>query len=509
MRPMVDYTLYLVTDQDLMTTETLEAAVRQACEGGVTLVQIREKKASHEDFLAVAKRCKAITDEFGVGLIINDDAAVAAEIGAAGVHVGQDDTPVPEVRALVGPDAIIGVSAHNVQEARRAQEEGADYLGIGGITTTATKPEAAALSMGEMDEIMAAVDIPCVVIGGVNAQTIPLCKGHAFAGYAVVSAIIAQDDIAAAARGLRQVIAQVQEGADGVAMEGDVVEGGACAADGAPEGVAELRDQIAACVTAVKETNPMAPSITNFVTIDYVANAQLAVGGSAAMVYLPDEGEMLAGSPSMYLNMGTLMPVYEQTIPRTVKALAAAGTPWVLDPVGIGIGSLRSELLMAAKDCKPGIIRCNASEAIALAQLWGLTTGEESGVRGVDSTDSVSDARDAAVALARHTGGAVAISGDGDLITDGQRVALVKGGNPLLTCITGSGCSLGGVAAIYATCGEPFVAALTASIVYDLAADRAGEVADAPGSFKVAFLDELYRATAEDIAGYPFTLQEA
>ena len=206
MKPEVDYTLYLVTDQKLMTTDTLEEAVEAACKGGVTLVQIREKKASDEDFLAVAQRCKAITDAYGVGLIINDNPRIAAAIGAMGVHVGQDDTPVPECRALLGPDAIIGVSAHNVPEALAAKEQGADYLGIGGITLTATKPEAAALSFEELDAIMEAFEGPCVAIGGVNATTIPQCKPHPFAGYAVVSAIIAQPDIEQAARNLLVVI---------------------------------------------------------------------------------------------------------------------------------------------------------------------------------------------------------------------------------------------------------------------------------------------------------------
>ena len=208
MRNPVDYTLYLVTDQKLMSTPTLEEAVEAACEGGVTLVQIREKSASDDAFLDVARRCKAITDSYGVGLIVNDNPQVAAAVGAAGVHVGQDDTPVPEVRRVVGPHAVIGVSAHSVEEALRAKEEGADYLGIGGVTPTATKPEAGVLSFEEMDAIMEAFGGPCVVIGGVNAATIPLCKPHPFAGYAVVSAIIAQPDIAAAARELRRIIAE-------------------------------------------------------------------------------------------------------------------------------------------------------------------------------------------------------------------------------------------------------------------------------------------------------------
>ena len=108
----------------------------------------------------------------------------------------------------MGPHAVIGVSAHSVEEALRAKEEGADYLGIGGVTPTATKPEAGVLSFEEMDAIMEAFGGPCVVIGGVNAATILLCKPHPFAGYAVVSAIIAQPDIAAAARELRHIIAE-------------------------------------------------------------------------------------------------------------------------------------------------------------------------------------------------------------------------------------------------------------------------------------------------------------
>jgi hydroxyethylthiazole kinase len=271
----------------------------------------------------------------------------------------------------------------------------------------------------------------------------------------------------------------------------------------------ELRAHIAEAVETVRATNPMAPSITNFVTIDYVANAQLAVGGSAAMVFLPDEGEFLAGSPAMYLNLGTLMPVHKETIPRTARALHEHGTPWVLDPVGIGIGSLRTTLIDQCRDCKPSIIRCNASEAIALAQAWDLGIEAAATVRGVDAMDSVEEARQAAIALARFTGGAIAVSGEIDLVTDGEQVVLVPGGSEFMTYITGSGCSLGGVAAIYAACSTPFVAALTATAIYNLAGIRASLDCEGPASFKVAFLDELYSASSEDVSQVPFVIQEA
>lgn len=274
---------------------------------------------------------------------------------------------------------------------------------------------------------------------------------------------------------------------------------------------AELRALMARAVHEVRETNPLAPSITNTVTQNFVANAQLAVGGSAAMVYLPDEGECVAAlGGAVYINLGTLLPVYEQTVPATARACAAAGKPWVLDPVGIGIGSLRTQLIEAVRENPPAILRGNASEIIAVAELWGLAGSETDdagdGPRGVDSTDSVDAAERAAVACARFTGGAVAVSGTTDLVTDGAQVARLSGGSPLMACITGSGCSLGGVCAVYACVADPFVAALAATAAYNLAGLRAAETCNGSGSFQVAFLDALYNLTAEEVAEAPLEL---
>lgn len=272
----------------------------------------------------------------------------------------------------------------------------------------------------------------------------------------------------------------------------------------------EVKKQIIRAVESVRQTNPMAGSITNTVTINFVANAQLAVGGSAAMVYLPDEGEFLArAGGAAYINVGTLFPIYGETLPRTAKVLHELGKPWVLDPVAVGIGSLRTELLRQLKEYKPSVIRGNASEILALAGLWELDGGSrQSNVRGVDATDSVAAAKAAAAALARWTGGAVAVSGKTDYITDGSAAALSYGGSHFMEKITGAGCSLGGVAAVYAAAASPFIAALTASAVYNLAGSRAERRVDGPASFQTAFLDELYQASAEDVAANPFDLEE-
>ena len=263
----------------------------------------------------------------------------------------------------------------------------------------------------------------------------------------------------------------------------------------------EIRAAIAQAVEQVREKNPMAPSITNTVTQDFVANAQLAVGGSAAMLYLADECEAMAKiAPAFYINMGTAMPFYAETLPRAAKALYENKTAWVLDPVGIGLSEVRMNCLQQLKNFKPSIVRGNASEIIALAKLWNLTEDDGGQVRGVDSTEKVVAAKGAALALAKFTGGAVAVSGEEDFVTDGKEEIACAGGSVLFTKITGSGCALGGVMAVYLTAASPFIAALTATTMFNLAGSKAAALAAAPASFKVSFLDTLYELTAQEVA---------
>lgn len=272
----------------------------------------------------------------------------------------------------------------------------------------------------------------------------------------------------------------------------------------------EIENQIISAVDAARSTNPLVGSVTNAASVSFVANAQLAVGGSAAVVYLDEESDFLAkAGGAFYINVGTLLPLHEHTLPPAAKLLHAMGVPWVLDPVAVGIGSLRTSLLMQFKAYKPNIIRGNASEVIALANLWGFGNKDASNVRGVDSTDAVASAKSSAIALAKWTGGAVAVSGKTDLITDGIIVAHSYGGSHFFEKITGAGCSLGGVVAVYAAVANPFIAALTGTAAYNLAGMRAGQVSNGPASFQVAFIDELYKATSVEIAKNAFDVEEA
>lgn len=270
----------------------------------------------------------------------------------------------------------------------------------------------------------------------------------------------------------------------------------------------ELASAVAQALVEVRKQNPLVASITNAVTMDFVANAQLAIGGSAAMVYIGEEGQALTDIGSaLYINMGTLLPLHEEAIPAAARVAHETNTPWVLDPVGIGIGGMRGRILLDLAACKPTIIRGNASEIIALASLWAvpMTTGafehsKRGLVRGVDSTDQVDDAIAAACALARFTGGAVMVSGKLDAVCDATRVVRVFGGSALMSKVTGFGCSLGGVAAVFAGVADPFVAAVAASCAYKKAGTRAATRSSGPGTFKAAFLDSLYSLDSSEIA---------
>ena len=203
MKSKIDYTLYLVTDRQLMSANSIEECVEKAITGGCTVVQLREKAASSDEFYRIALRIREITARNGVPFIINDRADIALAVDADGVHIGQNDLPYEAVRKIIGQEKIVGVSASNLTEALAAAAMGANYLGVGAMFATGTKTNACLTSMDELKRIRAQVGIPIVVIGGINKETVPLFNGTGIDGIAVVSAIVSQEDEAVAARDLK------------------------------------------------------------------------------------------------------------------------------------------------------------------------------------------------------------------------------------------------------------------------------------------------------------------
>ena len=245
----------------------------------------------------------------------------------------------------------------------------------------------------------------------------------------------------------------------------------------------------------VRDRAPLVHCLTNDVVTNHTANALLALGAAPAMVDVPGEaGPFATVAGAVLINLGT--PAADQRTAMLEAATAASetGTPWVLDPVAVGSLPVRTALAQRLREIGPTVIRGNASEIIAVSGLG-------SGGRGVDATDDVEGAAEAARTLAESTGAVVAVSGPVDLVTDGRQVARVANGDPLLTRITGGGCALGAVMAAFAAVDDDrFATTVAASLVYTVAAEVATKHGTGPGSFAVAFLDALASVDESDVA---------
>ena len=238
---------------------------------------------------------------------------------------------------------------------------------------------------------------------------------------------------------------------------------------------------------------PLVQNITNYVAMNVMANIMLAIGASPAMAHAQGEAGEFAGlADALSVNIGTLDPEWVVSMEEAARVMSQAGKPWVLDPVAVGATALRRAAGARLLALKPTIIRGNASEIIALA-------GAEAAGKGADTADAVSDAEDAARALARKTGGVVAVTGEVDYVTDGDAAYWIAGGHALMPRITVLGCSLTGVVAAFAVEQSALDATVAALAAYAVAGEMAGEVAKGPASFQVAFIDVLYALTPDDV----------
>ena len=195
--------LYAITDRHWLNGRTLYSVVKESLEGGVTFLQLREKELDEEHFLEEARELQKLCREYQVPFVVNDNVDIAVAINADGVHVGQSDMEAGDVRAKLGPDKIIGVTAKTVKQAVLAQERGADYLGVGAVFHTDSKADAKEISFDTLKDICRAVSIPVIAIGGITEENVRELAGSGICGIAVISAIYAQRDIKKAAENLK------------------------------------------------------------------------------------------------------------------------------------------------------------------------------------------------------------------------------------------------------------------------------------------------------------------
>ena len=260
--------------------------------------------------------------------------------------------------------------------------------------------------------------------------------------------------------------------------------------------MSDLARKAAENLRAIREAKPLIHNITNFVVMNYTANALLACGASPVMAHAENEVEdMVAFAGALVLNIGTLTDSWIASMLKAGRKASSLGTPIVLDPVGSGATPLRTEAAKAIlAQTKVGVVRGNASEILSLA-------GRDSQTKGVDSSHSVEDAAQAAGQLARELGVTLAITGPTDLVTDGTHTVLVEGGHPLMPRVTGTGCTASAlVGAFLAVDPDPLSAAASALAFLGVAGEIAGEKAEGPGTFQVRLLDALYTLSPEDLA---------
>ena len=256
-----------------------------------------------------------------------------------------------------------------------------------------------------------------------------------------------------------------------------------------------LSEQAAKNLTAVREKKPLVHNITNYVVMNYTANALLAMGASPVMAHAQNEVEDMASfAGALVINIGTLEDAWIASMMKAGKKASELNTPIILDPVGSGATALRTN---AAKkiieETRLSVIRGNASEILSLRHA-------DSKTKGVDSIHSVDEAAQTATVLARELNTALAITGPVDLVTDGERVVRVSNGHPLMGFVTGTGCTATTtIGAFLAVDNDPVSATATALAFFGLAGEIAGQKTEAPGSFMIGMLDALYTITPEDL----------
>lgn len=502
----VDYSLYLVTDstQAILGSKDIMKVVEEAIKGGVSIVQYRDKINDTGNLIRIGKRLHAITKKHNVPLLINDHVGVAQAIGCEGVHLGQDDMDLRTARKLLGPDAIIGVTASNLSEAVVAASGGANYLGIGTVYATPTKENTKSIigPSGVRNILQRLVsldgDIPTVAIGGLKASNIQRVMfqskspSKGLNGVAVVSSIMAADDPRAAAAELKALVTNVPSTMSPKAAENTSVD--------------KLLSQIPRIVKELGIKSPLCHNMTNLVVQNLAANVALCIGASPIMANYGGEARDLARlGGALVVNMGTVTPDGLQNYTQAIQAYNEAGLPILLDPVGAGATAVRRHAVKTLlSNGYFTVIKGNENE---IKTVLGESAQQEQ-QKGVDSGTSTTTASEkAALAqrLAAQSRNIVLLTGKTDFLSDGERTFAIHNGHPYLGAITGSGCTLGTtVAAFLAVHAEDkLLATLAGVLMYEIAAEQAGGRDDVkgPGTFVPAFLDRLFgiaRGALED-----------
>jgi len=443
-----------------------------------------------------------VTRPSGVPLLINDRVDVALAAGVEGVHVGQDDLDLRTARKLLGADAIIGVTANNLEEALEAARAGADYLGVGAVYATPTKENTKAIlgTAGVQNILielaMANLLVKTVAIGGINASNVQrvlyqsASPARALDGIAVVSAIMASSQPKNAALQLKRLMRELPRFVSTL--------------DKPPLSRKDIVARTPGIVKRMAEKKPICHNMTNLVVQNIAANVALAVGASPIMSNNGLEaGDLASLGGSLVINMGTTTPDVRANHLKALEAYNAIGGPVILDPVGAGATQQRREgvkVLMAGGYFD--LIKGNEGEIRTVSGVEGVQQhGVDSGASQLTLEDKIKLVKGTAI----RERNVILMTGAIDVISDGARTFTISNGHDYLGEITGSGCTLGTtIACMMATeRDDKLLAALAGILLFEIAAEGAAAREDVrgPGTFVPAFLDELYHIRQKSING--------
>ncbi|KAK4502886.1 hypothetical protein PRZ48_006312 [Zasmidium cellare] len=500
----VDYSLYLVTDSTpaILGDKDLVAVVKAAVEGGATIVQYRDKTSDTADLVRIAKALHNVTKPANVPLLINDRVDVALAAGVEGVHVGQDDLDLKSARQILGPNAIIGVTANSEEEALTAARDGADYLGVGTVFATPTKENTKSIiGTAGVQHILSSLasqghDVKTVCIGGINARNAQRVLYQTAAprkrldGVAVVSAIMASDNPKEAALKLQSLIEQPPPFARSSFIP-DLSR-------------QDFITRVPGIIKRMANKKPLCHNMTNLVVQNFAANVALAIGSSPIMSNNGLEAADLAAlGGSLVINMGTTTPEIRENHLKSLAAYNAVGGPTLLDPVGAGATEQRRagvKALMAGGYFD--VIKGNEGE---IRQVSGASGVKQHGVDSGASQLSLDQRITLVKSIAAREHNIILMTGSTDIVSDGERTVTISNGHEYLGEITGSGCTLGTtIASVMAVeRDDKLLAAVAGILMYEIAAERAAERADVkgPGTFIPAFIDELYGIRQQSTSG--------
>ncbi|KZT11068.1 Hydroxyethylthiazole kinase [Laetiporus sulphureus 93-53] len=515
-KPTIDYSLYLVTGRELLPQcKDYFESLEESLQGGVTLVQIREKNTETGEFLEIARRSKEICRKYNVPILINDRIDIALGMGADGVHIGQTDMPIAVARSLLPDNAVIGVTCNTVEHVKQAVKDGADYVGIGPAWTTQTKkltsPVVGVRGLGDMLKALDGTNVKAVSIGGIKSTNALHClhgavstTGHTLDGLAVVSDIVASPEPKVAAEKLATIVRAFKSNPP--------------SRFSLPSGIYSpeyLKDRVGALISSIREHGPLIQQITNTVVTTQSANATLALGASPIMATAPQEMEDLSKAIGALLaNFGTIADLDGMLLAGRHANINRK--PIVFDPVGVGSSRYRrtsADTLL--NTWQATVIKGNAGE------LASLANSQEVQSKGVDSVgtgfkDPVNFVRD----LARKERSIVVLTGVQDYVSNGEIVVRLSNGHPYLGEITGSGCMVGTCVATFCAAGrldeigsesqledgklvrgDMLVAAVGGVLALTVSSEYAAAREDVKGSgtFLPALIDELGKLSAQKI----------